>query len=361
MNYSYCKKDFKDEVNNKFENYLNDRNINNLNNNLANNLPNNLPINNINSDIKKTTTKNNEKMEYNKDDFLDEIMKIHNDIYFNPYKILEIDKDYTPETLKAQYKSMAMKHHPDKGGDSEIFKDITQSYLYLLKKYKENLPDKQIYELKNEFNDYTKNESHKKNILMHDSNFNLDQFNNIFNQNFTKETKGYDDFLKNGTIENKTETNSYIFSDTFNINVFNKIFNTKIKKKKDTSIIVYKEPETIFQSNNGFSELDGEDELEDYTSGFTFNKKMHYTDCKKAYSNPEDLSSIDVSSFDNIDDLEKHRSNISYEMSKDDLEKYNNYLKLEEIKQLQKQKKIEKNDLNILKKYKKFHNSMITN
>ena len=196
---------------------------------------------------------------------------------------------------------------------------------------------------------------------MQDSNFNLNQFNNIFNQNFTKETKGYDDFLKNGTSENKTETNSYIFSDTFNINVFNKIFNTKIKKNKDNSVIVYKEPETIFQSNNNFSELDGEDELEDYTSGFTFDKKIHYTDCKKAYSNPEDLSSIDVSSFNSIDDLEKHRSNISYEMSKQDLEKYNNYLKLEEIKKIQKQKKIEKNDLNILKKYKKFNNSMLTN
>ena len=28
MNYSYCKKDFKNEVNNRFENYLNDRDVN---------------------------------------------------------------------------------------------------------------------------------------------------------------------------------------------------------------------------------------------------------------------------------------------------------------------------------------------
>ena len=30
MNYSYCKKDFKDEVNNRFENYLNTRDIKNV-------------------------------------------------------------------------------------------------------------------------------------------------------------------------------------------------------------------------------------------------------------------------------------------------------------------------------------------
>ena len=105
---------------------------------------------------------------------------------------------------------------------------------------------------------------------MQDSNFNINQFNDIFNNNFTKETKGYSDFLKNGTVEDKKETNSYIFSETFNINVFNKIFNTKIKKQKKNTVIVYKEPETIFQSNNDFSELDGDDELEDYTSGFFF-------------------------------------------------------------------------------------------
>ena len=31
---------------------------------------------------------------------------MHNDIYFNPYKILEIDKEYTPESLKEKYKEM---------------------------------------------------------------------------------------------------------------------------------------------------------------------------------------------------------------------------------------------------------------
>ena len=30
INYSYCKKDFKDEMNNKYENYLNDREINKI-------------------------------------------------------------------------------------------------------------------------------------------------------------------------------------------------------------------------------------------------------------------------------------------------------------------------------------------
>ena len=363
MNYGYCKKDFKNEVNNRYENYLNDRETNK--NYLQNETILESNSSNLNSNINNLESVKKNKIDetnttYNKEEFIDEIMKIHNDIYFNPYKILEINKDYDPKSLKEQYKQMALKYHPDKGGDPDIFKDITRSYIYLLKKYKENLPDKQIYELKNEFEDFTKKQSGQTNILMKDSNFNLNQFNNIFNDNFSKTTKGYGDFLKNGTVK-ETESTSYIFSDKFNINVFNKIFNTTSKKIKKNTVTVYKEPETVFQSNNGYSELDEDDEVEDYTSGFTFNKSIHYTDCKRAYSAPEDLSSIDVTSFNNLDDLEKHRSNISYKMNSNDTEEYNKYLELQKLKDLQKQKKIEKNDLNILKKYKQFNNTMIEN
>ena len=355
INYSYCKKDFKDEMNNKYENYLNDREINKI-----------VPPKETNLEETINKKKSNPiPTEYNKEEFLDEIMRIHNDIYFNPYKILEIDRDYTPESLKEKYKEMALKYHPDKGGDTDVFQDITKSYIYLLKKYKENMPDKQIFELKDEFNDYKNEQKNNKNTLLGDRNFNLNNFNNAFDKHFTKTTKGYADFLKNGDIETnnkKSEHNSYIFSDKFNISIFNKIFNTTSKKIKKETLVVYKEPETIYQSNAGYSEIGEDDEeLDDYTSGFTFDKKIHYTDCKKAYTAPEDLNSIQMDSFDSIDQLEKHRKNISYNMSDEDKHKYDNFIELNRLKELQKQKKIERNDLNILKKYKKFNNIMLEN
>jgi curved DNA-binding protein CbpA len=358
-NYSYCKKDFKDEMNNKYENYLNDREVNKIvpppNENISNE--------NISNENKHTKKKHQPApTEYNKEEFLDEIMRIHNDVYFNPYKILEIDREYTPETLKEKYKEMALKYHPDKGGDVEVFQDITKSYIYLLKKYKENMPDKQIFELKDEFNNFSKEMKNNKNTLLGDRNFNLDNFNNAFDQHFTKTTKGYGDFLKNGdTNIEKEQSNSYIFSDNFNLSIFNKIFNTTSKKIKKESVIIYKEPETIFQSSAGYSEIGEDDELADYTSGFTFDKKINYTDCKRAYTAPEDLNSIEMDSYNNIDELEKHRKNISYNMSDEDKHKYNNFIELNRIKELQRQNKIEKTDLNILKKYKKFNNIMLEN
>jgi len=46
----------------------------------------------------------------------------------NLYDILGLSKDATFEEIKAKYKSLAQQHHPDKGGDPELFKQIKNAY-----------------------------------------------------------------------------------------------------------------------------------------------------------------------------------------------------------------------------------------
>jgi curved DNA-binding protein CbpA len=46
----------------------------------------------------------------------------------NLYDILGVSKTATVEEIKAKYKSLAQQHHPDKGGDPEIFKEIKNAY-----------------------------------------------------------------------------------------------------------------------------------------------------------------------------------------------------------------------------------------
>lgn len=46
----------------------------------------------------------------------------------NPYEILGVTKTATLEEITIRYKSLAQKHHPDKGGDEETFKLIKQAY-----------------------------------------------------------------------------------------------------------------------------------------------------------------------------------------------------------------------------------------
>jgi len=44
------------------------------------------------------------------------------------YKLLGIDKGASDGDIKKAYKKLAMKHHPDRGGDEATFKDISKAY-----------------------------------------------------------------------------------------------------------------------------------------------------------------------------------------------------------------------------------------
>merc|ERR1712193_507264 len=47
------------------------------------------------------------------------------------YKILGVEKNATESEIKKAYRKLAMKHHPDKGGDPDKFKEMTQAHTVL--------------------------------------------------------------------------------------------------------------------------------------------------------------------------------------------------------------------------------------
>lgn len=49
----------------------------------------------------------------------------------DPYKVLGIKRDADKDTIKKAYRKLAMKHHPDKGGDEDKFKNINEAYSIL--------------------------------------------------------------------------------------------------------------------------------------------------------------------------------------------------------------------------------------
>ena len=51
----------------------------------------------------------------------------------NPYDILGVPKNASTDAVKAAYKKMAMKHHPDKGGNPETFKEINDAFGRIVK------------------------------------------------------------------------------------------------------------------------------------------------------------------------------------------------------------------------------------
>ena len=55
----------------------------------------------------------------------------------NPYEVLGINKDATESEIKKAYRKLAIKNHPDKGGDAEQFKQVAEAYEILTKRKQE--------------------------------------------------------------------------------------------------------------------------------------------------------------------------------------------------------------------------------
>ena len=49
----------------------------------------------------------------------------------NPYEILGLNSNASLNDIKTSYKKNALKHHPDRGGDEAIFKEMTEAYSIL--------------------------------------------------------------------------------------------------------------------------------------------------------------------------------------------------------------------------------------
>ncbi len=47
------------------------------------------------------------------------------------YKILGLEKGASDSEIKSSYRKLAKEHHPDRGGDAEIFKEISEAYSVL--------------------------------------------------------------------------------------------------------------------------------------------------------------------------------------------------------------------------------------
>lgn len=265
------------------------------------------------------------------------------------YKLFNLKKDnFTWDELKNSYKKLAIRNHPDKGGDENLFNHITQQFKKLALELNQKDNNKSHFDLKKQFNDNIPSRYGFNNISDNEQNFNQ-KFNKIFNENkyidediefgygdtMVKSTKHREDFnIKNIFGKNKVKNN--IFNETFE------------KKIPTTNIIKYKEPEPLPSSKNLIhSEIGAK--TTDYT-GKTSNNSLQYTDFSIAF-NEERIPNIDKTKkiFKNIKEYQQYSDSylnkqftekeLKRKIQFENIEKNNEKLRLKRI--IEKDKKIE--------------------
>ncbi len=266
----------------------------------------------------------------------------------DPYKILNIPKQYDEKTLKRAYLKAAMKTHPDRGGSKNEFQKVSIAYTLLTKKLKESKDSHGHNDLKGLAKDFYTEQSNqpKVNINMSD-NFDVDLFNKIYEDNKIPDAfnDGYGSWM-NDTPQ-KDISQPKMFQDGFNKDLFNQTFETyknEQTKKKGDQIVQYKEPEQrLSMSNQDSLVVLGQDKISDF-GGTTDN--LSFTDYKQAFTDGStliDVRTVDISDRANsINSIKSQRSNISHSMSSRDQQLYS-------LQQLE-QQKAEENRLQRLQK-----------
>ena len=143
----------------------------------------------------------------------------------DPYKILNLSKNYDEKTLKKAYLKAAMKAHPDRGGSPQAFQQVSIAFTLLQKKIKERNNNHSHNELRESSKDYYSQQMNtpKLNTKMTEK-FDIDVFNQIYEQNKIPDVydDGYGNWMNNNPALESGQQK--LFQNGFNKDMFNATF-----------------------------------------------------------------------------------------------------------------------------------------
>jgi len=146
----------------------------------------------------------------------------NSNIFENYYEILNVESDASIEEISKNYRSMARKHHPDHGGNIEMFELLSRAYGCLSD---DNLRKRYDLEYLNNKNEDNKNEhmldyfkSGFDRFKMENTKpLNKDEINKLYDNVFDKQEKDKalnEDNMKNKIKDIEAERNMYDIEDS---------------------------------------------------------------------------------------------------------------------------------------------------
>lgn len=257
----------------------------------------------------------------------------------DPYKLLGVPRNFTLEQLKQSYKQLMLKHHPDKNFDlsSPIASLLTSAYKKLVEDYAYRISNKEFSQLREESRTHIDKSQQQAAAARSSSpsRFNLNKFNELFEQNKEKDA-GYDDGYDKWM---KTE----------------KSFNQS--NDRNWSVVKRVEPQPLFGGkilSNAY-EL-GVSEVKDFSGDNTSSKNLGYMDYRIAHTTGKIIDESLVKqrrNYKNVQDLEKERGKISFVMPETERARYEREQAQEQDREIRRRKIQEVKDFRSAQAYQR--------
>lgn len=249
-----------------------------------------------------------------------------------PKELFNLPDNFTWDELKNRYRQLALRVHPDKGGDRDTFNYVTQCFQKLSNELRLRTEGSmEHHELKNQF--HKEQEEYKYTVnpnTFDNQNMFNDKFNQFFEENkFTDdEEDGYGDMMVKSD-KNRDDIDIKNIFGTTNVNSvrFNETFEKKVPVSKE--VIKYKDPEpTALRSGLSYALLGVKNN--DYT-GETETKNLQYTDYMRAYTEQRTPTDLNRQQFKSVKEYEHYRARHLHEpISSEEKDSSNAYHKKKE-------------------------------
>lgn len=296
------------------------------------------------------------------------INQINEGIEYDAYKLFDLPREFTWDQLKNAYKKLAIKSHPDKGGNKILFDYVTKKFYELSNDYKMRTDNKNFNELKEGYNTYNENNNDqgKYNDKFEDGL----SFNERLNKHFDS-VKIYDDdkdFGYGNTMENSSTIRDDIkIKNLFNTSkVNNKSFNEVFDKSVKLStkeVIKYNDPAPMILAKNlAFSEI-GAGKNDDYSSSLEKSKNLAYTDYMKAHTTNRLIDSSELTNIKQFKDVKEYKkysdNKIKKGLSNKELKQLDIKKMKDDEKEIERLDRIKKQNIDISIAYEKANNLLL--
>lgn len=253
----------------------------------------------------------------------------------DPYRLLEVPKNFTLEQLKQNYKKLMLKYHPDKNYDinSPIASMLTAAYKKLVEDYAYRVSNKEFHDLKQDSRGFidkqikVKSDGNKK--------FNLQRFNEIFDQNKTKDD-GYDDGYERWMQSEKS---------------------FKQSNDKNWSIVKRMEPQALAGGKHTSAAYElGVSKVTDYSGENTSLKNLNYMDYRLAHTTSKIIDEKVVKQrreYKSVQDIEQERSKLSFVMPDAERFRYERTVMQDKEREEHRRKVQEMKDLQMAQAYQR--------